>query len=78
MKSAQNELLFMKCNVCIKHNFNLYFWFQVYLRTRLHWQELRDGIRPVRPVAMYEQRQVYADWRSQLRVQVQVGYDHLS
>jgi len=48
------------------------------MRTRLHGQKLRDGIRPVRPVAVYEQRQVYANRRSQLRVQVQVGYDHLS
>lgn len=63
--------------VYIKHNFNLYFWFQVYVRTRLHGQKLRNGVRPMRPVAVFEQRQVYADRRSQLRVQVQVRYVHI-
>lgn len=60
-----------------KHNFNLYFWFQVYVRTWLHGQKLRNGVRPMWPVAMFEQRQVYADRRSQLRVQVQVWYVHI-
>lgn len=46
----------------------------MYLRTRLHGQKLRDGVRPVRSVALHEQRQVHADRRSQLRVQVQIRY----
>lgn len=49
----------------------------MYLRTWFHGQKLRDGVRPVPAVTVHEQRQVYADRQSQLRVQVQVRYGHI-